>query len=110
NVLAVILCYAAADLLIAITRIRAAWLVPFLAIVIVLGAFMERNAIADVLLTCAIGACGLAFVRYGWPRVPVLLGLALGPLAENRLFLSIDAYGAGWIARPGVLAIAAIMI
>jgi putative tricarboxylic transport membrane protein len=36
-----------------------------------------------------------------------LMGLVLGPLAENRLFLSIDAYGAAWLWRPGVLLLAA---
>ena len=38
------------------------------------------------------------------------MGLVLGPLAENRLFLSMDAYGLAWLVRPGVLAIAAIWL
>ena len=36
-----------------------------------------------------------------WPRPPVLLGLVLGPLAENRLFLSTDNYGLAWTASSG---------
>jgi hypothetical protein len=35
----------------------------------------------------------------------VLLGLVLGPLAENRLFLSTDNYGWNWTTRPGVIGI-----
>jgi len=45
-----------------------------------------------------------------WPRPPVLLGLVLGPLAENRLFLSTDNYGSAWIARPAVLGIFALTL
>jgi hypothetical protein len=46
----------------------------------------------------------------GWPRPPLLLGLVLGPLAENKLFLSTDNYGLAWLARPGVLILLAIML
>ena len=45
-----------------------------------------------------------------WPRPPVLLGLVLGPLAENRLFLSSDNYGLAWLGRPGVMIIFAIIL
>jgi putative tricarboxylic transport membrane protein len=40
----------------------------------------------------------------------VLLGLVLGPLAENRLFLSTDNYGLAWLWRPGVLLIFAVTL
>jgi hypothetical protein len=40
----------------------------------------------------------------------VLLGLVLGPLAENRLFLASDNYGLSWIWRPGVLIIFAVTL
>jgi hypothetical protein len=36
--------------------------------------------------------------------------LVLGPLAENRLFLSTDNYGLAWTGRPGVLAIFALTL
>jgi hypothetical protein len=45
-----------------------------------------------------------------WPRPPVLLGLVLGPLAENRLFLSTDNYGLAWLHRPGVIIIFALTL
>jgi putative tricarboxylic transport membrane protein len=38
------------------------------------------------------------------------LGLVLGPLAENRLFLSSDNYGLAWLRRPGVMIIFAIIL
>ena len=48
--------------------------------------------------------------RLGWPRPPLLLGLVLGPLAENKLFLSTDNYGPAWLVRPGVLVLLALIV
>ncbi len=53
---------------------------------------------------------GWIMEKMEWPRPPVLLGLVLGPLAENRLFLSTDNYGLSWTTRPGVLIIFAITL
>ncbi len=110
NIVAVGVSYAASGLLVRITQVRAERLVPFLLVVTFFGAFMERQAVADVLVTCVMGALGLALVRYDWPRAPVLLGLVLGPLAENRLFLSMDAFGTSWLLRPGVLIVGALIL
>lgn len=110
NVIAVALACLSTGLLVRITRIRAARIVPFLLLLTFIGAFTERQVIADLLVTVVMGALGLALVRYGWPRAPLLLGVVLGPLAENRLFLSVDAYGSQWLLRPGVLLIAALML
>jgi hypothetical protein len=52
-----------------------------------------------------VGALGWVMEKLEWPRPPVLLGLVLGPLAENRLFLSTDNYGLAWTTRPGVIGI-----
>jgi putative tricarboxylic transport membrane protein len=53
---------------------------------------------------------GWVLTKLDWPRPPLILGLVLGPLAENRLFLSTDNYGLAWLLRPGVLVILAITI
>jgi hypothetical protein len=84
--------------------------VPFLILLTFIGAYAERQSVGDLLVTSVFGLLGLALTRYGWPRAPVLMGLVLGPLAENRLFLSMDAFGYSWMARPGVIAVAAILV
>ena len=90
-----------------ITAVPGARMVPFLLALILVGAFAERQSVVDLFLTAGLGVLGVALVRFDWPRAPVLMGLVLGPLAETRLFLSIDAYGASWLWRPGVLLLAA---
>src|SRR5207247_8746677 len=63
-----------------------------------------------MLVVLFFGGLGWVMEKLEWPRPPVLLGLVLGPLAENRLFLSTDNYGAAWLGRPGVLIILAITL
>jgi TctA family transporter len=103
NVITVAICLLFMGQLARITRIRGALLVPFILTLVYVGAFAEKNVFQDLGVVLAFGALGLGMARFGWPRPPLLLGLVLGPLAENRLFLSTDNYGAAWLLRPGVL-------
>jgi TctA family transporter len=109
NILTVAICLAFMGPLARITQIRATLLVPFILVLIYVGAFAEKNVFEDLGVVLAFGALGWVMARLDWPRPPLLLGLVLGPLAENRLFLSTDNYGAAWLLRPGVLIIAAVM-
>ena len=86
-----------------ITEIRGSRLIPFLIVLIYLGGFAEKNTLEDLLVVLFFGLLGWIFIKLDWPRPPLLLGLVLGPLMENRLFLSTDNYGANWLWRPGVL-------
>jgi len=109
NLIAAIASWGASGLLIKVTRIRSGLLVPILLLLVFLGSFVERRLLADLLLMAALAAVGLALYYFRWPRSPALIGLVLGGLAENRLFLSMDAYGRAWLWRPGVLAIACVI-
>jgi uncharacterized membrane protein len=51
------------------------------------------------------GVLGWIMQRLDWPRPPFILGLVLGNLAETRLFLAVESYGASWLLRPAVLVI-----
>lgn len=109
NLITVAICFLGLNRLARLTALRAPLLVPCTLVLICLGAFAETGAREDLLLLVAIGAVGCAMVRLDWPRAPLLLGLVLGPLAENRGFLSVTVYGFGWLTRPGVLLIAALI-
>jgi putative tricarboxylic transport membrane protein len=109
NIITVAICLAFMGPLARITQIRGTLLVPFIMILVYVGAFAEKNVFEDLAVVLAFGALGWVMAKLDWPRPPLLLGLVLGPLAENRLFLSTDNYGAAWLLRPGVLIIAAVM-
>jgi putative tricarboxylic transport membrane protein len=93
-----------------ITFISGPLLVPFLLLLLALGAYTASNSFADVLVMIGAAAVGVACIRYDWPRVPFLLAVVLGSLAERYLFLSHSLFGWSWLARPIVLAIGAVMV
>jgi hypothetical protein len=110
NVITVAICFLFLRQLARITEVRGALLIPFILMLIAVGAFAEKNVFEDVLIVLVFGALGWAMVTLGWPRPPLLLGLVLGPLAENKLFLSTDNYGLAWLTRPGVLVLLAAVL
>src|SRR4029077_19584177 len=110
NVITVAFCFLFLKQLVKITQIRGALLIPFILMLIAGGAFAEKHVFEDVLIVLLFGALGWVMSKLGWPRPPLLLGLVLGPLAENKLFLSTGNYGLAWLARPGVLILLAIIL
>ncbi|HME61621.1 MAG TPA: tripartite tricarboxylate transporter permease, partial [Candidatus Binatia bacterium] len=110
NMITVAICFLFLKPLAKVTQIRGSIIIPLILVLIYLGAFAEKNAFEDMIIVIFFGALGWVMEKMEWPRPPVLLGLVLGPLAENRLFLSTDNYGWAWTNRPGVLAIFALTL
>jgi hypothetical protein len=84
--------------------------VPFLMVLTALGAYTAHNSMNDILLMLAATVVGIAAIRWDWPRAPLLLALVLGDIAERYLFLSYSLYEWSWVARPLVMAFAAVTI
>jgi TctA family transporter len=110
NIVTVGICFLFLEPLARITQVRGSIIIPIILVLIYLGAFAEKNAFEDMIVVLFFGGLGWVMEKMEWPRPPVLLGLVLGPLAENRLFLSTDNYGTAWLQRPGVLTIFAITL
>jgi putative tricarboxylic transport membrane protein len=109
NVITVAVCLLFMSQLARITQIRGTLLTPFILTLIYVGAFAEKNVFEDLAVVLAFGALGWVMAALGWARPPLLLGLVLGPLAENKLFLSTDNYGAAWLTRPAVVVMFALI-
>jgi TctA family transporter len=103
NLLTVGLFFLFLNQLVKITQVRGTLLVPFILMLVYLGAFAEKNAFADLALVLSFGLLGWVMVKLDWPRPPLILGLVLAPVAEQKLFLSTGRYGAAWLGRPGVI-------
>ena len=110
NLITVGACFLFLNQLVKITYIRGSLLIPFILLLIYLGAFAEKNVFEDLILVLIFGTLGWVMQQLEWPRPPLILGLVLGPLAENRLFLATDNYGLAWLLRPGVLILLAITL
>ena len=110
NIVTVAVCFIFLNQLAKVTRVRGSLLIPPVLLLIYLGAFSEKNAFEDLYLVLFFGVLGWVMEKLNWPRPALILGLVLGPLAENRLFLSTDNYGAEWLLRPWVLVLAALTV
>ena len=110
NIITVAICFLFLKPLAKVTQVRGGIIIPLILVLIYLGAYAEKNAFPDMVVVLLFGGLGWVMEKMEWPRPPVLLGLVLGPLAENRLFLSTDNYGLSWTTRPGVVIIFAITL
>jgi len=110
NVVTVAACFLFLNQLAKVTRVRGSLLIPPVLLLIYLGAFAEKNAFEDLYLVLFFGVLGWVMEKLHWPRPALILGLVLGPLAENRLFLATDNYGAEWLVRPWVLVMIALTL
>ena len=50
-----------------------------------MGVYGMRQSAFDVFLLYAIGLMGFLMRRYGFPTAPVIVGMILGPLAEEQM-------------------------
>lgn len=73
----------------AILSVRREILVPLIIIVSTIGAFAVRNSLVDVYIAIAFGFLGVGLRLAGYPIIPVILGLILGPMAEGAFVRSL---------------------
>jgi putative tricarboxylic transport membrane protein len=110
NIITVSICFLFLNQLAKITQVRGSLVIPFVLLLIYLGGFAENNTFWDLFVVLLFGALGWVMVQLDWARPPLLLGLVLGSLSENTLFLSTDNYGAAWLRFPSVLFIGGIIL
>ncbi len=110
NIITVSVCFLFLNQLTKITRVRGSLVIPFILLLVYLGGFAEKNLFEDLVVVLIFGALGWVMVQLDWPRPPLILGLVLGRLAENNLFLATDNYGLAWIKFPGVIFIFVVIL
>src|SRR2546430_2240733 len=82
----------------ALTAVPGQRLVPVILVLVFIGSYTANSSYADILVTIIFGAVGYFMVLAGWPRAPLVLGLVLGKIAENYLYISVARYEAAWLA------------
>ena len=68
-------------------------LIPSIAVLCVLGSYGIRNTFFDSATMLIFGAIGYLMNRYGFPVVPMIIGLVLGGELEEQLRLSLTLSG-----------------
>ena len=76
--------------LVRLTTVRLNLLVPVLLVLVVVGSFVYRGRVEDVWLAVVFGAVGYYLKKHGWPVIPLVIGLVLGPVFEDNLHLTLQ--------------------
>lgn len=86
-----------------ITHVPQKLLTSLLMIVCCAGAFAIANSVFDVRIMLIFGVVAYFMNKVGFPPVPIVLGMVLGPIAESNLRNSLTLSGGSWlifIQRP----------
>jgi len=110
NVITVVLCFLLLNRLARLTTLPGHFLIPVILVLVFIGSYTTNSSYADLVVTLIFGAVGYLMVRAGYPRAPLVLGLVLGKIAENYLYISVARYDAAWLLRPFVLVLLAVAV
>jgi putative tricarboxylic transport membrane protein len=92
NVVMIALGYLAALSFALLMRVPAPILNTFIVVFCFLGAFALRNDLADVWLTMLFGVLGFFMRRWDLPVPPLVMGIILGPMAEQYFLTSMVSH------------------
>jgi putative tricarboxylic transport membrane protein len=115
NVMLLVLNLPLVGLWVRLLSIPRPWLYGGIMVVATLGAFSVHRSPGDLVLLAAMGAAGFALRALGAPVAPVMIGLILGPAADQHLRRALAISEGDWsvlLTRPvaASLLVAAVVI
>jgi TctA family transporter len=108
-VLGALLCLAASPWIARITRLEFGVIAAPLIIVMLLGSYDNKKNVLDFAQLAAFGVLGWLMKRGDIPRAPLLVGFVLQDPIERNFWLAYQLHGWGWLARPIVLGLIAVI-
>lgn len=85
-------------------------IVPFLLVLLVIGAYQSTMSWGDLIVFVIIGLLGYVMTILDWPRPPLLIGFVLALPAERYYWISIERYGWEWLTNPIVIILAILIV
>jgi putative tricarboxylic transport membrane protein len=93
NVMTLVVALVSVRWIVQVLRVPPSVLIPGIAILCVVGAYGIRNTFFDSTAMLVFGTVGYALNRYGFPVVPMIIGLVLGGDLEEQFRLSLTLSG-----------------
>src|SRR5690606_477279 len=72
-----------------ITRAKPAYLIPVVVVLAVAGIYAHQNSMVDVVIALVFGVLGFIMRKTGYPVIPMIMALILGPIAEVNFIRSL---------------------
>ena len=108
HVIGAAVCLVASPWLARISAVSPRILVPVVLALVTIAAYSGSHDWGDLVSLFAFGVAGWIMKRLGWPRPPLVVGIVIGDIFERYLYISISAFGLGFLARPAVVGILAL--
>lgn len=80
---------ATAPYLVKLTRVNIAYIAPAILAIAIFASFAIRGNIFDMYITLFFGVLGFLMIKANMSRIPLLLGLILGPIVEGNFHRAI---------------------
>ena len=109
NVIGTVLCVMVTPSVVRLTTMPYGFVAPCMMLAICFAAFQVNRDMADLYALFAAGALGIWMKRFDWPRPAFLIGFVLADPLETYLYQAVQFHGWGFVTRPGVMILIAIM-
>lgn len=100
NILAIVILLACAPLLASICALDGKLLLPFVAVLSMIGIYLSAGNWQNFLVMAVFSLVGYGFKKWHWPRPPLMIGLVMGPLVETSFHKSVALWGYDFVFRP----------
>jgi putative tricarboxylic transport membrane protein len=100
NILAAVMLVLMASRLNALSRVDPVLIIPFVYLLALASAYISTAEWQFLALMAVLSLVGYALMRQRWPRAPFVIGLILGPAAEDALIKSLSLWGPAFLFRP----------
>jgi putative tricarboxylic transport membrane protein len=109
HVIGALICLFACPWLARISTVRPEILLPIVLSLVFVAGYEGSHDWGDLYSLMIFGVVGWIMKRLAWPRPPLVVGLVIGGIFERYLYISTSLYGAGWLLRPVVMAVLALV-
>jgi putative tricarboxylic transport membrane protein len=93
NVISSVFGMAAANQLTKMTRIDIMYVAPIVIAIAFFGSYALQNNVFNLVLTAFFGILGFLMIKAGMSRIPLILGMVLGPIVETQFFRALQISG-----------------
>jgi TctA family transporter len=100
NLLAVVMFLGVARWIGLLSFVRGGLLIPGVFLLAMLGSYLSRGHWENLAIIGILGFIGYGLKRFDWPRPPFVIGLVLGPIAEDSLHKALALWGPAFLLRP----------
>jgi putative tricarboxylic transport membrane protein len=109
HIIGAVICLFACPWLARVSTVRPEILLPIVLSLVFVAAYEGSHDWGDLYSLMTFGVLGWIMKRLAWPRPPLVVGLVIGAIFERYLYISSSLYGLGWLTRPVVVVILALV-